>query len=127
MYFYTTGPICIVYTVPTLNYLLYIVCVCNMHATPREKEKKEENNTKGKKLKKPPSLIIFLLIPLGVMSIYSRKYFMKNNLSKVLWHVYIEINYEIYRDINKILELPALIVHAWFRINYLTLSERIES
>jgi hypothetical protein len=58
-----------------------------MHAsTSREKEKKKKTirREKNKKTKKPPSLI-FLLIPLGVMSIYSRKYFMKNNLSKVLW------------------------------------------
>jgi hypothetical protein len=63
-----------------------------MHATLREKEKKEGNNMKEKKQKKPPSLI-FLLIPLGVMNIYGRKYsrlvscewfFMKNNFSKVL-------------------------------------------
>jgi hypothetical protein len=47
---------------------------------------------KEKKQKKPPSLI-FLLIPLGVINIFSRKYsrlvscewfFMKNNFSKVL-------------------------------------------
>jgi hypothetical protein len=63
-----------------------------MHSTLREKEKKEGNNMNEKKTKKPPSLI-FLLIPLGVMNIYSRKYsrlgscewfFMKNNFSKVL-------------------------------------------
>jgi hypothetical protein len=50
----------------------------------KKKRRKQYEGKKNKKTKKPPSLI-FLLIPLGVMSIYSRKYFMKNNLSKVLW------------------------------------------
>jgi len=50
----------------------------------KKKRRKKYEGKKNKKTKKPPSLI-FLLIPLGVMSIYSRKYFMKNNLSKVLW------------------------------------------
>jgi hypothetical protein len=50
----------------------------------KKKRRKKYEGKKNKKTKKSPSLI-FLLIPLGVMSIYSRKYFMKNNLSKVLW------------------------------------------
>lgn len=80
---------CIVYAVPTFKYLL--LCARNMHATLRER-KKRWKKYEGKKTKKPPSLI-FLLIPLGVMNIYSRKYsrlvscewfFRKNNFSKVL-------------------------------------------
>jgi hypothetical protein len=56
------------------------------------RKKKRRKQYEGKKTKKPPSLI-FLLIPLGVMNIFSRKYsrlvscewfFMKNNFSKVL-------------------------------------------
>jgi hypothetical protein len=50
----------------------------------KKKRRKQYEGKKNKKTKKSPSLI-FLLSPLGVMSIYSRKYFMKNNLSKVLW------------------------------------------